>query len=185
MASAEQYLNRANARLEALLDEASLQEERLLRMRPEPQAWSPLQILQHLCLIDEQLCAFFRRKRAQQDYDPPPRTLRSRVLASFVDPILRLPLKVKSPKMVDVSQDHPARLPDLQTLAHGLRSSRMALLEEMRRAPDAWSKKLPWRHPFLGGMSVNDTAKFIAAHQARHVRQFKRALAQNARNDRR
>ncbi len=168
-----------NAHAEALLDEMSLHGEEVLHRQPVPNAWTPLQTLHHIQLVERSAVDYLLYKFGS-DEAPPPLTLATRLQGKLVAVALHSPMKFKAPAAVD-SRMVATRAPlTLEQLSYQLRAGRSELAEVLQGAPPSWSRAAVFRHPRTR-MSLQDMLRFFDAHLSRHSKQIRRALAQNAR----
>ena len=178
-------LARLNAHSERLLDEMSLAGDHVLARPPVSGAWTPLQALHHVQLVERTSVDYLRYK-LEQGAAPPPLTLRARARGKLLRAVMASPLKFQAPQKVD-SRHVPGRTKrlSLDELAFTLRSTRQELQELLERMPPDWRRGAVYRHAMGGRMSLGDMMGFFAVHHARHAKQIRRALAQNTRNYRR
>jgi hypothetical protein len=166
--------------LELILRKLTTAQQRLLqsadtvpaqhwKTRPHDDRWSAAELVAHLILVERGVVSaadrisqkmprrfsFFKRLHL------PIRLVEARVLRQ------KAPASV-SPEMVD----------EKETMLAGLREMRertLAFLEETR-GRDLGQYR--WRHPFLGSFDMYEWFEFVAAHQARHVKQMREIVTE-------
>ena len=185
MKGTDRHIRKINAQAEHLLDEMSLHGPKILRRPPVADAWTPLQVLHHITMVERTSIDYLLYKFGTANEPPPRLTLRNRLTGKVVALALVSPMKFKAPSIVDSAQLAPAASLDLDTLAHQMRSNRVELAGVLERLPEAWHRGAAYRHVTGGRMSLNDMMLFLRAHQDRHAKQIRRGLAQNARYYRR
>lgn len=158
--------------------------ERSLHTAPIAGAWTPLQALHHIYLAERSSVDYLLFKFGE-DEQPPEHNFRTRLNGKVILAAFASPKKFKSPADVDSRNVSASRSLSLESISYDLRMTRNELEDLLKTAPEAWHKAPVYRHPVVGRMSLIDMLRFFQAHQTRHFRQIKRALAQNARNNRR
>ena len=158
--------------------------ERALQKAPIVGAWTPLQTLHHLYLVERSSVDYLLFKFGEEE-EPPSLNLRSKLNGKLVVAALATPKKFKSPEAVDSRNIVSSKSLTLESISYDLRMVRNELEDILRTAPASWHKSAVYQHPMVGLMSLKDMLAFFQSHQTRHIRQIKRALAQNARNNRR
>ena len=177
-------LDKLNARLEKLLSEMSAAGEQSLHRAPVEGAWTPLQTLHHIYLVEQRSLDYLLYKYGQEE-PAPSLTLRHRLNGAAVSVALLSPIKFRSPDIVDSRNVAAERTLSLDSLNYQLRLCRTDLKDLLKNAPPEWIKGAVFRHPQAGRMSMSATLRFLGIHQNRHSKQIRRALSQNARNNRR
>jgi len=133
--------------------------------RARPEAWSPAQVLHHLCLVEEYALQVFARPLSRGREG---RSLKDWVGAAAVRVIFRLGLRVRMP----TQRVAPDAAPVLDLVAHRWeeagREVRKAILQrEGSPAP-------MMRHPVAGPLDPFQTAGFLLDHLRHHRRQLQR-----------
>lgn len=170
--------------MEHLLDEMSLAKPATLHRAPVKGAWTPLQTLHHLQLAERGSVDYLLYKFGQGG-TPPRLSPKQRVTGKFVALALMSPFKFSAPEQTNSSKKGPSSKLDLEQTAYAIRGTRAELENFLRTVSDDWHRGAAYRHPTGGRMSLKDMLRFFRAHQDRHGKQIKRALAQNARYYRR
>ena len=155
-------LDRLDLKLDQLTDILKQEPGEYLEHKPDPTAWSVLQILEHL-RRSEELSGAYIRKKALAGNALPNHDFRSWFREVALRWFLNKPFKFKAPKVVNEQISH-------------WRSERINLREWLQGCPPEYFKKQGYRHPFAGRMTVNGMLKFFEWHFDRHSKQIHRTL---------
>lgn len=158
--------------------------DRALHKAPIMGAWTPLQTLHHIYLVERASVDYLLFKYAQEE-EPPALDIRSRLNGKVLLAAFASPKKFKSPPAVDSRNVISSKSLSLESISYDLKMTRNELEDLLRTAPESWHTAAAFNHSVVGRMSLGDMLRFFQSHQTRHFRQIKRALAQNARNNRR
>ncbi len=165
-----EHLNRSLSHLLEYLKEYS--DERLNR-KPADDAWSVLQVMQHM-MLSERLSHLYIKKKLSFDpklkWNPVQNGLRMTLLKFY----LGTPFKWKAPEMVGSEQ-----LPDQSSfweVAKKWKQQRNELHQFLHEVPPQHFNKLVYRHPVVGRISLYGMLGFFDAHFKRHERQIYRIL---------
>ena len=172
-------LDRKSDRLLARLAEA---EPHVLHRPPIEGAWSPLQVMHHVALVERTAADYLLYKYGQPTRVPPPLTWAARARGKLVVAALLSPLKFKAPRPVDVGGQDLLDAPTLGDLRVMMTESRTDLRNLTERADPAWLSRAVFRHPRAGHISLDDLGRMLVVHHDRHARQIERGLAKNARD---
>lgn len=147
---------------------ASLDAE-TLNQKPEPGAWSILQVIAHLTKSEGGTLQYIKKKT--QDPQALPKTglvpwLRIGVLIVGI----HSPLKFKAPKAI---ADVPER-GDFQAASLAWAEVREDWREFVEAFPAALNDRMIFRHPFVGLLGPAQTMIFLNEHLGNHVRQIGR-----------
>jgi len=177
-------LEKLDSRLDDILKVMRDAGDRALHRAPILGAWTPLQTLHHIYLAERASVDYLLYKYDEND-EPPSLDLRSRLNGKVLLAAFASPKKFKSPPSVDSRNLVSSKSLNLESIYYDLRMTRNELEDLLRTAPASWHTAAAFNHPVVGRMSLSDMLRFFQSHQTRHFRQIKRALAQNARNNRR
>ena len=155
-----------------------------LHRAPVEHAWSPLQVMQHIYLVERASIDYLLYKYGQNE-QPPRQTLRTRFNGKVAVASLASPFKFRAPAAVDVAKQDLMDAPTLGDVERGLATARGDLRRLLDTAPPTWLEGAVYRHPRAGRMSLDDFALMLLTHHNRHARQIERGLAKNARDHRR
>ena len=138
--------------------------------KPTPDNWSILQVLDHLFMAESGTLRYMRNKNKAESLDSltivP--TVKTAILALF----LLLPLKIKAPAVVS----QPENAGELDDIQRQWKDHRQALQQFLSDLPLNRTRKMIFRHPFIGPMNIYHTLTFLNYHLIHHRRQIKRLL---------
>ena len=165
-AANDEVRGRLLARVESL-DEARQ------NFRPGADAWSAAEIIEHLALIERRLTGLFNamlKKIEGAGAEAQPRPMRPFSLDEFAAQARQ---KLNAP-----DETRPRGGGNLAAALAQLRASRAALnaLQPRFKAVDGASATYP--HPAFGPLNLYQWLAFVGAHEARHLAQIERVLAQ-------
>lgn len=144
----------------------------------EPGTWSPAQIADHIARVEEATSTGLHRAESEAG---PRRQLTFRERFMAVPPLaVRIPLlKVDAPSWV-----RPEAVPTFEEAKRKLVTARRNLMAYLDSRGEAELNGLAVRHPFFGWMSAAHLLRLLAAHDARHLIQLRRAVEQNLKKPR-
>ncbi len=160
--------------LESLIAELSVYPEELLSKKPSPNAWSVLEVLQHLMIAEKGSMAYVKKKTSYPD------SLKNAGLADHYRKLrlhlfLHLPIKVKAPAVVGENQFDPNAT--FAGVVADWRAVRFEMKQFLDSVPDDWAQKLTYRHAFAGRMTFSGMLMFFNGHFHRHYKQIRRTIA--------
>jgi hypothetical protein len=169
MLSAHDSLARLQHSTDTLLADARTWPPESLRHHPAPDAWSALDVLDHLRRSEAGIAKAMRSRL----HSPHPVSMLDRARSLQVFAILRAPIRMKVPKAVRafVLPDPP---PDLETLAAEWQRSRDIINTVIAELPPANERLGIFLHPLGGWMTPSTTLRFLAAHMQHHEPQWQR-----------
>ncbi|MCH7638560.1 MAG: DinB family protein [Bacteroidetes bacterium] len=145
---------------------------RLRTLKPSPEAWSPVEIAEHVYRSER---AVLRGLERQLDPEGERRELgkpsRAKFLALMV--ALRSPKKFKVPE--GVSTTAPAGM-TYEEIHEGWLSFPTQWEAILGSTPEDLLNVGLIRHPISGPMTLSQSAQFLAVHTARHFKQLERTL---------
>lgn len=168
-------LDRVEKDREELLGRLAQVEEKRLRESTSPEVWSVLQIVEHLVQAEDHVLLV---KKAPDQLDRRPRSLRNRIVFQLVILILKAPFPVKVP---GGDAMHPKGGAGLPELAERWRASQ-ARLRGIVEGEGAASGIDPmcdavFRHPVAGPMTPAQAVSMLSTHQRRHLAQIRDRLS--------
>lgn len=166
-------LKRMETDLEALLADLNSYPSDLLRKRPSPEAWSVLEIMQHLMVSESRSLGYVKKKTSYPDALKKAGLL-ARLRTAGLRFFLWMPLKFKAPAIVN--QDHFHENANLQDLSASWRTSRGELSHFLENIQPDWVEKEIYRHALAGRMTISGMLAFFSEHFIRHRRQIYRTL---------
>lgn len=159
--------------LNRLLDDLKKYSFSQLAARPAPDAWSVLQIMQHLMIAEAKSIGYVKKKSSY------PEGLKKAGSASWFRKVvlkmfLGLPFKFKAPPVVN--EDHFRENVSLEQLAQEWRASRGELAHLLENLKPEWADKEIFKHALAGKMTIEGMLIFFADHFHRHRKQIDRTL---------
>lgn len=165
------FVRGERAALHALI--ASIPEERLER-RPGPEGWSPLQVLEHLALVEPTFLAATRPERGAG--------ARQRALRRAVAEDARRAAR----HLFGTGGEGPFVTPEpmrptgVRPLEASLAESRERLLRLLEGAEGLALDEVTRAHRVFGDLTALDWVVYLGVHERRHVRQIERITGQEA-----
>jgi len=141
--------------------------------RPSPEAWSPVEILEHLVrtedatlrAVEHQIAAGDARK----DLGPTSRLKTAALLLRLASPMpLRVPERARG--------IHPERDTPFEALRERFTAFDARWQAVAETLPDALAGVGLMKHPVIGALTAADAARFMTAHVVRHRGQVARAV---------
>lgn len=166
-------MNKLEADLEALLTELESYPPSVLTARPAPEAWSVLEIMQHLMVSETRSLEYIEKKSGYPEALKNAglmTSLRAAVLKMF----LWMPFKYKAPGIVN--EDHFRENVSLKELSGEWRAIRGELTHFLENMNANWYEKELYRHAVAGRMTIRGMLTFFSEHFTRHRKQIKRTL---------
>ena len=167
------YLQKLNQKLDQLFKELDQYAEAELNQSPKQGAWSVMDILHHLKLVEFHANAYVKKKLSF-DPDLPKIDFQSKMRATLMNAFNRSPLKRKAPKAV-AENSFPKDVP-FQDLKQQWLAQRKDLEQHLLSLPEDLYHKQVYKHPFAGRMSLSGMLSFFDSHFDRHHRQIRRTL---------
>ena len=174
----QKRLAKLNAETEGILQLLVNLPPETLHWMPSASGWSALQVVNHIYLSEKLSFDYVSRKIAEGATFPDVKAVswfRSKGL-TFT---LASPLKVKSPKPVNM-RDGQAVLP-VQDLRPVWQDLRFKLLDFLETHEADLRRKMPYKHPYVGPLTLCQMLTFFRDHQRHHRRQIRRILAMASR----
>ena len=141
--------------------------EARLAWRPGGTAWSALDTVQHLVLVEEGVVGYARRKLQAP---PQPVSFLDRAKLALLVALMRSPIRVRAP----LPQVVPAEIVPLADTSARWERVRAELRELLVSLPEERRKALLFRHPVSGPLDPAGTLDFVEAHARHHDVQFRR-----------
>jgi uncharacterized damage-inducible protein DinB len=150
-----------------LLNElAGLRPEQLLN-KPAPDAWSPLQVVAHLVIVEQRSCDYMEKKIKGLS-ELKPIGFKEKFNLMLLRTSLALPLKFKAPAPV---RDVPD-VPQLSIIAEQWEEVRGRLNRVLDAIPEQDLHKPIFKHPYSGPMDAAGLLLFIESHFNHHLPQI-------------
>ena len=162
-------------RRKILFKKLDLVDTDLLAFSPGIKKWSVLQVCYHL-IRSEELSLVYLQKKISYDTHIQPAGIGSVIRSALLYWALRLPFKLPAPKRV---AEFPGDLqwPQLKTQWIQIRNGIKAVIENL---PEGYDKKLVYRHPFSGRMTLYQMLTFFDAHIHRHEKQIELLITETS-----
>lgn len=139
---------------------------------PTPHTWSPLQIGEHLYLVDHGFARFMARQIKKGDArrrfgEPSAKSVEGLIQA------MRTPAQLKVPENTGVNPSGGMSTDELRTqwLAVGKRWHEIAAA-----VPSEWAEEALAMHPVGGPLTFSQTLRFLEAHIEHHLFQLARTV---------
>jgi uncharacterized damage-inducible protein DinB len=136
--------------------------------QPAPDAWSAVQVIQHLLLAERESVRFLKSGR-----EPGRRSFKHRILHVGVRLVLASGLRVKAPSERVLPQEDLS----LEELEAAWQETRQELLEYLGGVPADRLKRQVFRHPIAGPLDIEQALDFFSNHLRHHRRQLARIQA--------
>lgn len=143
--------------------------EDVLSKSHSPGKWSPKQLLQHL-MISEKLALSTVEKYYAKGIGAPKAGLPARVRTIILQFFLGSRIKVRSPEPVRVDDEKYNAKP-LQDIFLDWKMQRKDLREAIFKFTEEEMRRLYFKHPVVGLLSINQMLLFFKWHFARHASQ--------------
>jgi uncharacterized damage-inducible protein DinB len=166
-------LTRLDTKLDSLVQSLSGLTHQQLNARPEPGAWSVLQVMQHL-LITEKMSVSYVRKKMSKPQALQSAGLKNRLRSFGLKIFLALPFKFKAPAIVSDS-NFPAEA-DFNIIIEDWRRVRSDLAEVLSSVRPAWQDKELFKHALVGKMTLDGMLSFFENHFDRHLGQIEKTV---------
>ena len=161
-----ELLAKIESRRRAMVAEADGMTAEQLTFRPAPDAWSTLDVLEHLVKVEEGIASRLRPREPRK----PMEAVRAKVALGLMRLVFGLRRRIKVP----VQAVLPLGGVTLSDLVGRWEVAQAALRERLEGfAPQDWSRPM-MRHPALGLLTPFEGLTFIHWHMAHHRRQIAR-----------
>src|SRR5688500_6401870 len=159
-------LTRFENRRRDLLAEVDRLSPEQLTYRPAPNAWSTLDVVEHLVKVEE---AIVSRSRSRE-----PRSLRETARGKATLLALRVVFAIRRRVKVPLQAVVPLGGATLHDLAERWGSAERTLVARLEAfGPGDWSRPM-MRHPVLGLLMAAEALTFLRCHMGHHLRQIAR-----------
>ncbi|MCB0522152.1 MAG: DinB family protein [Lewinellaceae bacterium] len=166
-------LHSLNRSLESLLSTLKGYSHQQLNAKPAENAWSAIQVAQHLIAAEKLSLWYVKKKSAYPETFKkagPGAWLRKNALGL----ILSSSIKFKAPALVS-EEKFPAEA-SLEHVTTAWLRVREELAELLENTPDEWRNKLVYRHAVAGRLTLDGMLEFFTCHFDRHQKQIERTL---------
>jgi len=164
-----EQLERIEALRRSLLEDVASVPEAQRRRRPAPDAWSMLEIVEHLVLAERVVLGPSEQWR---DRAPSTRTWRDRLRYHMVRLVLQRRIRVATPS----EQMRPAGRTSFEKLRTVWTAQHAALREFVDTLDQAGARRAIFHHPVAGPLTVRQALHLLEAHLRGHAAQVRRLL---------
>lgn len=165
-----EQLQRIEALRDALLAEVAAASETKRRHRPTPDAWSAIEVLEHLVLAERVVLGPSAQWR---DRAGASRSLRDRVRFYMVRLVLQQRIKVRTPS----EQMRPSGRASFEQLRTAWVAQQEALREFVLSLDAAGARRAIFHHPIAGPLTVPQALQLLEVHLRGHAAQVHRLLS--------
>lgn len=155
-------LKRLDAAHARLVETVRSVDQSLIHKRPAENEWSVLEVVHHLCLVENGVLAQLRKNLASS---APP--------ASFLKKLIPLrivawrAIKVSAPKTVQPQNNF-----EREQLLANFDEARSSLKEFFEEHGEGRLKQVSFKHPAFGNISGVAAVEFLGFHELRHLKQI-------------
>lgn len=136
-----------------------------LNRKPSMDEWSPIQILQHLYLMEQNVASKIAEKiKSEKSIKAGKKPIRLTTVRV---------MKVEAPKYLLPGEEFIS----YQEMEKRLASSRKLLYSVYDSAPEELLEQKSMPHPVFGNMPLVQWFSFIGLHEKRHLKQLKKTLS--------
>jgi uncharacterized damage-inducible protein DinB len=164
-----EQLQRIEALRDAVLAEVAAAPDTQRRHRPTPDAWSALEVLEHLVLAERVVLGPSAQWR---DRPSASRSLRDRVRYHMVRLVLQQRIKVRTPS----EQMRPSGRVSFTQLRTAWMTQQEALREFVLSLDAAGARRAIFHHPIAGPLTVRQALQLLEVHLRGHAAQVHRLL---------
>ena len=168
----ESEFNRIEASRKKLVERLKKYDDDLLNKKPKPEAWSVIEVMNHLMTSEEASLRYLQKKTLDT----------SRAKKSGINGVWKLlalkvafsiPVNYKAPKVVEPSSEF-ATLADTDAKWTKIRTDIFDLLKGLKDSD--YGREL-WKHALGGKMNIYLMVNFFGFHFDRHQKQIERTIA--------
>lgn len=156
----------------ALLSKLDTFGEDVLTRKPDPDAWSVVEVLAHLIKAETGTLNYLRKKLEVGGHQKasPFAGLRK----AFLNFVLGLPIKYKAPKVAQLDKGVYMSYAEARAQWNAVREG---LGTEYQRIDEKLIAHDLFKHPFAGKLNLVQSTEFMRQHMLRHIGQVERTLA--------
>lgn len=153
-----------------LLDEIAKLSHTQQNFKPAPEAWSILQVVNHLLYAETNVVKYMLKK-IQGIATVEKAGVQAKVRSAVLNTFLKSPLKFKAPKAAMPAQEEVYIFENLRRQWNEVRAEFGKILDQLNPAD---AEKLLFKHPISGKFNIYQTMSFLQEHIAHHIRQIGR-----------
>jgi len=171
--------NELESNRQSLFEELDRLDQDKLTFKENNSSWSILQVCHHL-IISEELSLQYLNKKLQYDTPIPKANIGSVLRSTSMNLALHLPYRFSAPSRV---AQFPENL-EWAALKNRWINVRHEMKNKIEKVPDDYLKKLVYKHPSIGRLTLYQMLSFFKTHIYRHQKQIKRLIKQAQDKDR-
>jgi hypothetical protein len=168
-----QIIDQLDKKLEDLINQVSKYDYAAFNRKPDPETWSPFQVMHHVMLSEKKSLGYVKKKLG---YDPilPPAGFAALLRSRLLNFCIKAPIKFNAPSGVGTEILPPEGT--LDELTQTWNRDRKALRHYMENLEEKWLDKAVFKHPYAGRISAEQMLRFFQAHFTWHAKQVLRRL---------
>ncbi len=143
----------------------------ILNKKPAQDAWSAIQVMQHLMNAEAQSLNYMKKKLSHS-VNIPKAGVKSGLRRIALRIAFALPFKYKAPQQLEVFPDYS----DFDDIKIQWASQRLELQDFMEILPENLFKTEIWKHQIMGKMTIIQMIDFFEDHFDRHQKQIEKTL---------
>jgi DinB superfamily len=167
------YFQRLDNEFDSLCKFVSQYSNEELNSKPEPSAWSALQVMHHLLIAERGAFDYVKKKITLGRDSLKKSGATSKLRAMMLTTSLRQPIKLKAPS---VAIEGLPEISTLQETESQWRAMRRELREFLSQQSDFILESDCYKHPVTGRMNVWGMLDFFEVHFNRHLKQIKNTI---------
>lgn len=169
----KEHLKNLDQKLVALLHDLKNYSDAKLNEQPKENAWSVLQIMQHLIKAEAGAIAYVQKKLS---FEPALETagVKSSFNSIMLNIALSSPFKVNAPEQI--SGDNLLTNLTFWDVAKQWKQQRKELKTYLEGLPSELYAKDVYKHPMTGKMTLANMLSFFNTHVDRHTKQIRKTL---------
>jgi uncharacterized damage-inducible protein DinB len=169
----QSYFNRMEIDFENLFKFVSQFSNEELNTRPEPKAWSALQVMHHLILSERGSLDYLKKKVYFGPNTLKKASAASRLRAMLLVTSLKQPIKLSAPAVASEGLPEQTTLQETEQLWRTIRREIRDFLSQQNE--DILNSDC-FKHPITGKMSAWGMLDFFEVHFSRHFKQIKTTI---------
>lgn len=164
----QQWFERLERQKRLVLSDLSRWSESAIRYRPEPAAWSAMDVVDHLVKVEKASLEGIHSQLPNEI----PLTFKDRIGGLLVISVMKSPMRIKVP--ASVSMVLPESTPDQAAIARHWDEVRAEMGDLLRSLKPSQLRCGLFQHPVSGWMTMPQAMAFLSAHLRHHGYQLRR-----------
>ena len=169
----QKHFDKLEAQRKQILDDVRALRPEQQTYRPEPTAWSILEVFDHLMMIEINSLRYMLKKIQGVD-DIEKADVFAGFRSSALSFFLKLPIKYKAPPTAEIVRRDFYEFEEMEKEWNEVRTQWSEFLDHFD-SPTA--EKLIFKHPMMGKLNIIQAIDFIHDHFEHHIRQIERIKA--------